>query len=363
MSGSPARWIIAERDRLRLFFENATDAFIVIDQDRRIVEMNPAAVRLTGYQVSQGVQCGTLFQCHTTLGEPLAADDLCYGMHALEAQKPVSYAEMNIRHQDGYLIPVSASYSLLPDGEGGNLLLLVFRDLREKQKLEEALRENAEVVATLMERERLARDFHDGLAQTLAFLKMRLTVLAKRLPESQDELEQIRSVLETAYQDVRQALFDLRAPVGPSWDAALARYLTEFEESTGIRSSLDIDAAAPHVPPKVGVQLLRIIQEALANVRKHSGAECVEVQVGGSARRLTVMVADDGRGFDYDPTREYEGHYGLRTMRERARAIGGSMLLDTLPGRGTRVILDVPVPKQSEEPSLDKAGGVEAGAH
>lgn len=367
MSGSPAHWIIAERDRLRLFFENATDAFIVIDQDRRIVEMNPAAVRLTGYEVSQGVHCGTLFQCRTALGEPLADDHLCYGMQALEAQEPVSYAEMSIRHSDGYLIPVSASYSLLPDGDGGTLLLMVFRDLREKRKLEEALRENAEVVATLTERERLARDLHDGLAQTLAFLKMRLAVLGKRLsredPVYRDELEQIGSVLETAYQDVRQALFDLRAPVGPSWDAALAGYLTEFERNTGIRSSLDIDAAAPHVSATIGVQLLRIIQEALANVRKHSGAERVTVLVGGSERRLTVVVEDNGRGFDYAPNREYKGHYGLRTMRERAQTIGGSMLLDTQPGRGTRVILDVPVPKQSAEPSLDKAGGVEAGAH
>jgi len=367
LSASSAHWITAERDRLRLFFENATDAFIIIDPDRRIVDMNPAAVRLTGYQVSQGVHCGTLFQCHTDLGEPLAAAHLCYGLHALEVQAPAPYVEMSIRHHDGYLIPVSASYSLFPDGEGGTLLLMVFRDLREKRKLEEALQEKAEVVATLTERERLARDFHDGLAQTLAFLKMRLAVLGKRLsredPAYGDELEQIRGVLETAYQDVRQALFDLRAPVGPSWDAVLAQYLREFEQNTGVRSSLNIEAAAPQVPATIGVQLVRIIQEALANVRKHSGAERMEVLVGGSDHHLKVVVEDNGRGFDYDPTREYKGHYGLRTMRERAQIIGGFMLLDTQPGRGTRVILDVPVPEQSAEPSLDQAGGVEAGAH
>jgi signal transduction histidine kinase len=173
-------------------------------------------------------------------------------------------------------------------------------------------------VAALEERDRLAREMHDGLAQALTYLKLKAEAAqqhaaAGRWTAVASGLEDMRRAVVETLGDVRQAIVDLRAAAGDG--------------------KLDEEAQ---------LQLLRIVQEALANVRKHSGADRAWVRVAQDDGAWTVTVADDGRGFDPSaPTRP--GHVGLAIMRERAASIGGTVDIESAPDRGTRVVVRVPV--------------------
>jgi two-component system nitrate/nitrite sensor histidine kinase NarX len=144
---------------------------------------------------------------------------------------------------------------------------------------------------------------------------------------------------------VREAIFSLRTTLSPGLGLlpSLREYLAEYRAHYGVHVELAGDGDSIEFSPEVNVQLLRIIQEALTNVRKHAGASRAWVRFGreGSLRRITVE--DNGRGFD--PARlgrEGQQYFGLQIMRERAESIGGSLALDSRPGQGTRVVVRVP---------------------
>jgi two-component system nitrate/nitrite sensor histidine kinase NarX len=135
---------------------------------------------------------------------------------------------------------------------------------------------------------------------------------------------------------------------------AVREAATRFTEQTGLAACLDVDAAAEAacgtgaLPPTVGVQLLRIVQEALTNVRKHAGEPSrVVLRLRAEDGLLRLTVADDGAGFDPwippTPTKSGDEHYGLRVMRQRAERVGGRLDVRSAPGRGTRVEVSVPL--------------------
>jgi signal transduction histidine kinase len=128
----------------------------------------------------------------------------------------------------------------------------------------------------------------------------------------------------------------------------LGAYLEQYRLQTGVEAVLSVEPELEPVraTPGAEAQLLRIIQEALANVRKHAAAERVKVMLGidtgQGGPRLRAVVADDGRGFD-PATLPAEAHYGLLTMRERAESVGGRLQIDSSPGQGTRITVTLPV--------------------
>lgn len=196
--------------------------------------------------------------------------------------------------------------------------------------------------AVLQERSRLAREIHDGLAQHLAFLKMRVAWL-KRSPNSVgvEQLSDIEGVLETALIEARHAITTLRAqPEGASMMDAITDYAEEFGQVSGIKVSVTIDGMLPSVGPKVRVELLRVVQEALNNVRKHAHAQDVRILIGEREGGIAASIEDTGAGFD--ATRTLEGHFGLEIMRERAESVGGTIEIDSREGSGTRVSVWVP---------------------
>lgn len=205
-------------------------------------------------------------------------------------------------------------------------------------------------VAVLEERYRLSREMHDTLAQTLGYLGLQAG-RALRLVESgetrqaAEELKRMGDVIREAYLDVREAIDDLRLTAGGGaggLEAALRQMVDAFHERTGIPVNLEADAPGLAVAPEVQLQLLRIAQEALANVRKHSAASRVDVHLRAEDGQLELSVADDGRGFD-PAGAAARGHHGLAAMRERARAIGAQLTIATGPGQGTRVLVRMPL--------------------
>lgn len=209
-----------------------------------------------------------------------------------------------------------------------------------------------ETLATERERERIAREMHDGLAQALGYLHMHLGSLEARIsPGAQDgirdELREMKKMAGEAYEEVRQSIFGLRTMVsrGLGLIPSLTEYLHDFSQQTGIPVELQIgDSRATTFSPEVEVQLVRIIQEALANIRKHAGATHAVVRLDVEGDRCCVTVRDDGRGFDPGViSNEGSRHFGLQSMRERAEGIAGSLEIETAPGMGTVVLVRVPI--------------------
>ncbi|BDG61091.1 PAS domain-containing sensor histidine kinase [Caldinitratiruptor microaerophilus] len=207
--------------------------------------------------------------------------------------------------------------------------------------------------AVAEERRRLAAEIHDSLAQTIAIIGQRVRELRRMLVQGSREVgeyvEALERVVDQAHREVRQAIFDLKSPVGlgPDFIETLREYLEEFSLIHHIPVEL---VTAPDtglvVPLQMEVQLFRIVQEALSNVRKHSQASRVVVQF---ARRgpglLVIRVEDDGIGFDVGQ-RPRKGHYGLQIMQERAKSVGGLMTVRSQPGRGTVVEVEIPLAKE-----------------
>lgn len=209
-------------------------------------------------------------------------------------------------------------------------------------------------MAVLEERYRLSREMHDGLAQTLGCLGMELERLERRLAAGaiganrdsslRAELAALRHDVAEAYLDVREAIDGLRLPIDQP--GGVARALQElvdgFAERTGLQAECVCTDVPEDVPPEAALHLLRITQEALANVRRHAQARHPRVQLTRVDGLLELTVADDGRGFE--PTLPGERrHHGLATMRERARSLGGQFSLATSPGQGTRVVVRLPL--------------------
>ncbi len=205
----------------------------------------------------------------------------------------------------------------------------------------------AEFQAVVEERARLAREIHDGLAQTLAFLKMQAAQMQTYL--AQGDLSRLTETLRTsgqtltdAYLDARQAIEQLRRVPGRDLTAWLCQVALDFEATTGLRvdtSRLDLDIG---LTPMAQAQLVRIVQEALSNVRKHAQARAVSIAGRVQDDALILEVIDDGRGFSPESVAPND-RFGLRGMRERAEMLGADFQIISQPGSGATVRVRLPL--------------------
>jgi two-component system nitrate/nitrite sensor histidine kinase NarX len=202
---------------------------------------------------------------------------------------------------------------------------------------------------TLMaERTRLAREIHDGLAQTLGFLKLQNAQMQNYQNQKNDEklkesLAQSYKVLSEAYLDARQAIDGLRiSPDGNGLLKWLEQTLVEFEENSGIPATLDEYQDISGLAPEVQAQIIRIVQEALSNVRKHANAHNVWVSISQKDQNLVLEVRDDGCGFEPEDIPS-TSRYGLQGMRERTELIGADFQVISRQDEGTIVRIRLPL--------------------
>jgi len=206
------------------------------------------------------------------------------------------------------------------------------------------LHESEEQMTILAERDRIARELHDSLAQVLGQIHLQLRAFESRTDGApiSTELAELADVADDAYHDVRETILGLREtiPSDGGLEAALRAYLAKYTRQTGIRTELDCDGVAGRaLPPKAEVQLLRVVQEALTNVRKHAAASLVRIELRDVNGTPVLSVVDDGTGFDpTSVTASLAGGFGLRSMRERVELLGGTLDVDTAPGDGTRIV-------------------------
>ena len=201
--------------------------------------------------------------------------------------------------------------------------------------------------AVAEERSFIARELHDSIAQSLAFLKIQLGMLrtavkAGELARIERNLAELDAGVHESLGDVRELLVHFRTRTNTEDIApALKTTLQKFEHQTGLATHLELEGQGLPLPADVQVQVLHVVQEALSNVRKHAQAREVWVEVQQSPP-WRVEVRDDGRGFDVNRPNADETHVGLRIMRERAERVGATVEVASVPGSGTCVVLTLP---------------------
>ncbi len=207
--------------------------------------------------------------------------------------------------------------------------------------------------AVLGERYRLAREIHDGLSQGLGYLNLRTKYVINcikqgRENEAVSEIEELRGVIQELYQETRNSIANLKAGFSQGGDLLdfLKGYLKEYQRRANLDIKLDVKPELEiRLTSRVELQLVRIIQEALNNVRKHSEATLVKVGIEENAGCWVVNIEDNGKGFQMDERKE--DSFGLVSMTERAKEIGAVVQIVSTPGCGTRI--GVTVPKEDYE--------------
>lgn len=201
------------------------------------------------------------------------------------------------------------------------------------------------------ERRWLARELHDTIGSALTALSLNLTIVRERLPEPAraqlaPRIEDSLRLLEETVETIRGMMSQLRPPVLDDYGVAAAVhwYLREVCSRAGIEWAFETTGEEARLTPEAEIALFRIAQGALTNVVKHSRARLVRVSVEVADRTLRLVIRDDGRGFSVERTGDDLGspHWGLVTMRERAEGIGGRCIIESFPGKGTCVTVDVP---------------------
>lgn len=212
--------------------------------------------------------------------------------------------------------------------------------------------EEAQRITVTDERTRLAHELHDSLAQSLASLRFQVRVLDETLHRNEEaalwqELEQIENSLDEANTELRTLIEHFRAPAAPnSLVPAVEQLVERVRNETSIQIFLQKEWRAERLPESMQMEMIRIIQEALCNVRKHSKAHTVRVMMRSDQHgRCSVLIEDDGTGIVKKPRKSAAGeHIGLSIMEERAKRMGGELRIESEPGEGTRVMLTFQIP-------------------
>ncbi|MCW9088652.1 MAG: histidine kinase [Gammaproteobacteria bacterium] len=209
------------------------------------------------------------------------------------------------------------------------------------------LDDEAKRLSIIKERNALAHELHDSLAQTLASLRFQVSMLDEAIDQqgadvTHEDIQQIKSGLDEAYTELRELLAHFRAPINSrGLIPALEDLISNFRKQTGMHVLLQKEWDSTRLPANMEMQVLRIIQEALANVRKHSDAHTVRVMLRCDRDgNYHILVEDDGVGMDKPAFSGHPGeHLGLSIMKERARYLGGELRIESESSEGTRVQL------------------------
>ncbi|MBP6940588.1 MAG: hypothetical protein KBB65_02345 [Syntrophorhabdaceae bacterium] len=242
-----------------------------------------------------------------------------------------------------------------------SIISVLLININKRKKTEKALKVSREQLRTLgwrlaeteeTQRKALSRELHDQIGQNLTILGVNLNILRSLVPKNTTELvhsrinDSLLLVKQTA-ERVRSLMNNLRSPVIDDYGlvAAIDLYGKQFSSRTGIDTMVRVSDANPHFTPNIENVIFRIVQESLTNVVKHAQATQVVINVSVSADRLLLSIEDNGIGYDMTQitNRNKEQGWGLITMKERARAVGGSCRIQSRPGMGTHIIVEVPI--------------------
>lgn len=325
----------------------APDGIVITDGSGQILVVNRQTEALFGYSRAELLGRSVDELLPERFRQVHAAH--CMGYRTEPRTRPMG-AGISLfgRRKDGTEFPVEISLSPMTVGESRQVISII-RDVTERRRLQafgaEALRAAEE------ERQRIARELHDDTAQRLAGLMLMLRVAGQieDREERERRIEQVREEIAETADAVRRIARGLRPPALD--EVGLAAALESLVSSLRLAHSLNIEMTADRPRDRLEADaelaLYRIVQEALSNAVRHSGASRVAVSLQTEDGMVRAEVEDDGRGFAVDRAYGDEGQgLGMVGMRERARNAGGSLDIDSAPGAGTRVRVELPLKRR-----------------
>ena len=324
----------ASEERYRAVIEQSTEGIYLADTgDKRILETNPALRQMLGYSEEE-LEGMDLYDLIAHGREDV---DSNLGVTLEEGRRFVG--ERRYRHKDGSLIDVEVGVSVIRYGDR-EVVCAVLRDIAERKEAERKLRGVREA-----ERNRIARDLHDDILQDIVYALQEIQIVQITTPDGGDAaLEDAAEALRRSVEGLRGSIFELRIGSLSRSFVASVRALVDLNRRMARNRyaiEMDFEEGFPsEIPERTGRQLTRILQEALANVRRHANPRRVEVRLWREGEDACLEVADDGRGFD--PEAPVVG-VGQQSMRQRAAELGGELVVESAPEKGSRVRVRVPV--------------------
>ncbi|HRV94061.1 MAG TPA: GAF domain-containing protein, partial [Anaerolineae bacterium] len=220
---------------------------------------------------------------------------------------------------------------------------------KEARSQAEAAQQRLALMTEINERNRLAQELHDTVAQALGYLNLKMSMALMQLDqgqlsEIQESLQELKQIIGETYTDVREEIFNLRnsAVPGGHFLETLQEYVAKYKRFYDLDVQLiqTGDASRFKFPDEVGIQLIRTIQEALINIRKHAQVDEAVIFLSHIDNHIQIRIEDQGRGFDVNPSpTQSASSFGLQIMQERIEKVGGRLEIESEPGEGTRITL------------------------
>ena len=341
-----------EIEKLAAIVDSSSDAIITKDLNGYITSWNPGAEKVFGYTAEEAIG-----QHVTMLMPPDRVDEEPGILSRIRSGEAVSHYETIRKSKDGRLLDISLNVSPIYDEKGTVIgASKIARDITEHKRLVSAERE-AEMMHRLVEtqeseRHRIARDLHDHIGQQMTGMRLKIERIATMLEDGHPALEEIGAVKELAAKmdsDVGFLSWELR-PTELDFLGladALKSFTSEWSRQYGIHAEFHAvpNASEENLPSDLETSLYRILQEALNNILKHAGAKNVSVLFHRWATGISLIIEDDGKGFNTDVALRGPGAGGLGVigMRERAELLGGTLDVESFSGKGTTVVCRVPI--------------------
>lgn len=339
--------------RYRSIYENAPIGIFQKSLHGRFLAANAQLARIYGYDSPEELLAEAPEAPRSLYVDPGAWAAM---RRLLESQDTLDSFEVLVRRRDGRLLWTSRMVRVVRDAAGKAVFYEGFvTDVSDRRQAEERVHALTRELLRAQERERqrISRELHDNMAQTLSSLTIAWKTMFDGHPEVPDEVrERARGLaghLSGLIRSVRDLAYDLRPPILDELGLARAMrmHCEEFADLTGLNvefSAAGMDNLA--LDTDTAINIFRLVQESLRNVAKHSGASRVGVKLVASHPLVLVRVEDDGRGFDPDERGAQavgERRMGLQGMEERVLLLGGTFKVHSRPGQGARIVAEIPV--------------------
>jgi PAS domain S-box-containing protein len=336
---------------LQTICDAALDAVVMMDAQGKVAHWNAAAERMFGYLAGEILGENV----HEKLVPPAYRDGARQGLGHFfqtgEGRVVGRVLELTALRKDGTEFPIELSVAPV-QRDGGWWAVAIIRDITRRKRAERDLLREQKLLSQLLdlhERERklMAYEIHDGLTQHLTGALYRLQAFRETWARKPDEawkaFDVSMNLLRQSIDDARQLISGLRPPILDEAGVveAVDYLVCETRDRTGLTIEFDHDEAFDRLAPPLESTIFRVVQEALTNATRHSGSDRVRIELGQAGGRVRVVVRDWGSGFD--PAAVEDGRFGLRGIRERARLLGGKAAVETAPGEGTRVTVELPL--------------------
>jgi len=330
-------------EEFKAVFDAAPDGFVVVSADGLIRAANPKVEQMFGWRAGklEGEPVETLL--------PEAMRHAHHGHRAAFQRQPHDRPmgaglDLRARRRDGTEFPVEVSLSPWTREEGDVQVICSIRDVTSVRRLQNF--SDGALRATEEERQRIARELHDDTAQRLATLILRVRMLAAQSDDRRRAalFEEVRAEIIEAADGVKRMSRGLRPPEIEELGLVLAlrAHVRNLREGGIFRVSMNAEQIDPYLDDTAKLAVYRIVQEAVSNARRHSGAESAHIRLSLEEAAVVAEISDRGKGFPLATAVDGQRGLGLIGMQERATMIGGRITLDSVPGEGTKIRVVVP---------------------